>query len=179
MEVRPLVNVMRQPETLLDPQLYSISQDGWAVTLHPEYLAQQQPGSYVTFRVRLANGDTVDMGHVSVGTVRGSETGLIECQGAQSHSLSSGGDYILHYTFPAGGAPMYLHVSGKDGETLLEENLSDLMSEYVDLEAQTVTLPEAFLKEHLSPGDSFFIGISYTTGFGQNMWSNFPVSAAW
>ena len=25
----------------------------------------------------------------------------------------------------------------------------------------------------------FFIGISYTTGFGQNMWSNFPVSAAW
>lgn len=178
-EIKPLANMMQQPESPMDPLLYTVSQDGCAVTLHTDYLAGQQAGSYVTFRVRLANGDTVDMGNVNVGTVQGSYTGLIEYTGNPSHSLSSGGDYVLSYTFPDGGAPMYLFVSDGSGENFLEDDLSDLMSEYVDLDSGTVTLPQALLKEHLSPGDSFHIGISYITAHGQMMWGGFPVTAAW
>lgn len=178
-EVKPLAMVMNFPETVMDSQHYTISPDGRSVTLHGEYLQQQEVGSFVTFKVRLANGEYLDMGSINVGTVAGDDTGLPEITGPEIYSVSGGGDYIAQY--PAtGSAPLgfYVHADSHP-DIIVDNDLSDLISDYIDFETGTITIPADVLKPVLTPGEYFHIGISYITSHGQIAYMSISVQVTW
>lgn len=179
-EVRPLAMVMNYPETVMDAQYYTISPDGRSVTINTAYWQMQEVGSYVTFKVRLANGEYLDMGYINVGTVEGDYTGLMEITGNQYYSVSAGGDYTAQYRFAEGGSLLSICVYADSyPDIIVDDNLSDLISDYIDFESGTITLPADVLMPCLTPGEFFHIGISYTTSHGQNADAQFSVQVAW
>lgn len=176
-EVRPLAMVANYPETFMDPQYYTISPDGCSVTIHAQYLQQQQVGSFITFKVRLANGDYLDMGYINIGTVEGDYTGLMELTGPEMYSVSAGGDYVAQYTL--NGAPLGLYVNSDSQSGIIEENnLSQLVCDYIDFETGTITIPAELLNA-LTPGEYIHIGISYSTVHGQIHYVNLAVQITW
>jgi len=174
-QTQQLVMTPEPTITPMEEQYYTISPDGYSVTIHADYLAMQEVGYQVGFQVRLANGDTVDTGYTYIGTAQSGFTGLMEFQGEDTYSLSKGKDYTVFYTFGLSGGAMFMNVSVDGQSPFIEENLSDFLSDYVDLDNGIITLPEEILKKNLSKGDTFRIGISYNNHYGQMAFASFPV----
>lgn len=169
--------VMTPKPTVLpmEPSDYTISPDGCSVTISADFLARQEVGFSMGFLATLESGSQVDTGYTCIGVCRDGFTGLMEIQGKETYSISKDADYTAQYAFGLTGSPMHLHVQLDGQVPFIEDDLTDLMSEYVDLDAGTITLPEQLLKEHLTEGTAFTIGISYGTAFGQASHSHLRV----
>lgn len=173
-EIVPLSNTVKQ--TPMESQLYTISPDGSSVTISSNYWAQQEVGTYVGFRVHLANGDILDTGLTNVCTVEGDFTGLMEIIGEMTYSLCYSDYYSVQCQFALPGTLTHLTVSTDSQPNLIED---DLTGTYYDPESGTITLPADVLKPHLDVGDYFHVQISYTTAHGQNAYVNFSVLVGW
>lgn len=167
-ETRQMAMLPKPTETELDASCCTISEDGHSITLLTPYLQQQEVGSFFDLKLQLESGDVLDMKYPHIGTAQGEFTGLMEITGKDSYSLSKGGDYTASYSFGLEGTLMNLNVSSDSRPDIITENdQSILVSEYVDFDNHTITIPEEILQEALVQGESFRIGIGYTTGFSQ------------
>jgi len=168
-EVRPMAT--NSVKTPVDSQYYTISEDCRSVTILAAYWQQQATGSFVTFEVRLANGDSLDMGHIHVGTVEGNDTGLMELAGPAFYSVSAGGDLIITYSDL--GTPTAL--------SIYSDNRSDFVldSNFIDFDSCTITIPADVLKDRLTPGESLYINLSYKTTHDQTAYADLSIQIGW
>lgn len=174
-QIQRIAMIPNPIETAIDPQYFTISPDGSSVTLHADYLAQQPVGFCMGLKVRLANGDNLDTGYTYIGTAEDGFTGMLEIHGDDTYSLSKGKDYVAEFHFGLPGAPMSLSVSLDGQEPILQDDLTDLISDFADLETGIITIPEDLLKENLTKGDFFNIGISYSNSHSQMAYTNLRV----
>lgn len=174
-QVSPNMFTPNPRNTPVDEKYYTISPKGNSVTIKAAFWAQQTVGSYVDFKVKLANGEMLDMNNIHVGTIEGENTGLMELDGAETYSLSKDGDYIVSYDpedcLNINGISLY-----HNGNKLIEDNdLSDYISDYIDFDRHIIIFPEEVLKENLSKGDSIHISVGYVTVHSQFAGANLNV----
>lgn len=167
-ETRQMVMLPKPVESELGENSCTISEDGHSITLHADYLRQQEAGSYFDLKLQLESGDVLEVTNPHIGTAEGDFTGLMEITGKDSYSLAKGGDYTAAYSFGLEGMLMNLNVSSDSKPDIItEDNQSILTSDYIDFDNHTITIPEAVLQEALIQGESFHINIGYTTAFSQ------------
>ena len=143
--------------TDMEPDQYYINERGDTVTLTVDYLQTLQVNTCKKLGVRLANGDVLDMGWTVLGTVRGDSLQRLTITGPDTYSLSAGGDYVAtfelnqcerlysnrltHYSSWAPGVDIYYElVDGRNNCV------------YLDLETQTITIPEEVMQT-IPPND--------------------------
>lgn len=156
----------------MDPADYKINEQGNTVTLTQDFLARQPVNSVKRFAVRLANGESLDMGWTQVCTVEGNSLHPMTVCGPETYSLSAGGDYIA--TFIPNDCTRYYSCalnqfpSSSPGAELFNESLNGREAgEYINTVTQTVTIPASFM-QNLTPNDGVYeIKISY---FMEDIW---------
>lgn len=167
-ETRQLVMLPKPAETELDSTAFSISDDGHSITLLAEYLQQKEAGSYFDLKLTLSSGEMLEIRQPHIGTVQGDFDGLMEITGNDTYSLSKGGDLVLNYSFGLKGILENFTVSSDSVRNFIEENqLSGFISDYIDFDNQTITIPEELLKASLVQGEALHVGIGYSTAFSQ------------
>jgi len=173
---RQLSMLPKPAETQLDSTACSVSEDGHSITLHADYLRQQEPGSFFDLKLILSSGETLAVTYPHIGTVQGDFDGLMKISGSDTYSLSGGGDLVLTYEFGLEGMLENLNVSSDSVRDIItENNLAGLLSDYIDFDRQTVTIPGELLKEKVTQEESIHIGIGYTTAFSQFAHCSFSV----
>lgn len=168
-EVRPMATT--SAKTPMDSQYYTISPDCRSVTILAAYWQQQAVGSFVTFEVRLANGDSLDMGHIHVSTVEGNDTGLMELTGPALYSVSAGGDLVITYSDL--GTPTAL--------SICSDSQNDLVSDpnFIDFSSCTITIPADVLKDRLTSGEFLYIQLAYKTIHEQTAYADLSIQIGW
>lgn len=168
-EVTPTATTTEK--TAIDSQFYTISPDCRSVTILAAYWQQKAAGSFVTFEVRLANGDTLDLGYIHVGTVEGDYTSLMELTGPAFYSVSAGGDLVISYSDL--GTPTVLSIYS-DSQT---DFVSDL--NFIDFDSRTITVPGDMLKDRLTPGEFLYINVMYNTVHRQTAYTTLAIQVTW
>lgn len=136
----------------VDPEDYFINERGDTVTLKQEFLSRLPVNTTKKFAVRLANGDTLDMGWTVIGTIGNDSLHRLTISGPETYSLSQGGDYVatyepndctrIHFFF------FHHYPTDREGVELIKETLrGEDISAYLDMETQTITIPAEIMKD--------------------------------
>ena len=143
--------------TEANPDDYYINERGDTVTLKTEYLQSLIVNTKNRYAVRLANGEVLTMESMEVCTVRGDSLNPLVISGPDTYSLSKGGDYVATYEpnlcdsiyscgfdhFPV----------DREGFNLFDETLrGEDIGIYLDMDTQTITIPEEIMKQ-IPPND--------------------------
>lgn len=152
--------------TEADTDDYYINERGDTVTLKTEYLQSLTVNTKNRYAVRLANGEVLTMEWMEVCTVRGDSLKRLVISGPDTYSLSEGGDYVATYelnlcdsiySYGLDHFPM-----DRPGFNLFDETLrGEDIGMYLDMDTQTITIPEEIMKQ-IPPNDgNTFIYMGY------------------